>query len=156
MIRRIIVLPQWEAEKLELAEPYAVISICNPGERADIPIRPMLFCVLRQFFVDGEPPDCTPADGLMQPRHGTAIAEFVRTLPDDIKTLVFHCTAAAGRSPSVAMAIADALKLPRTSIEWASRYMWEQGHGLDAPREYIYGLVREAMEDKVSDVPRRW
>jgi predicted protein tyrosine phosphatase len=126
---RLIVLPRHAMARLDLDVPYVVISISDPppaGEPARIPQRWGLRGVLRLAFLDTDPGrheyglyQGTSVNELsMQPSDGQAIWEFVKRWQNEVGAIVIHCEAGVSRSPSVAMALADALEWGRSCIEW--------------------------------------
>lgn len=134
-MKRLVVHSYWEAQKFDPGVPYIVISITNPppfGRTESLPLRPMLVSVLNLQFVDVS--DATHPQA-MQPSHARAIWEFLANHPD-VDVVMLHCMAGAGRSPSVALAIADAMGWPRSCVEWMT-----VGDPL-VPNELVYDLVR--------------
>ena len=124
MIERIIVLPRWRAESLDLNQRCRLISITDPapfGQPAAIKPRWCLDMdkdLLRLAFDDVE--TCSDFGGhTMYPitaQHGLEIAGFAASCPHPV--LVIHCEAGVSRSPSAALAIADSMSISHDRIEW--------------------------------------
>lgn len=149
----IIVLSRRLACLHDAAEHYAVISITDPpphGEPARIPQRWGLRAILPLAFMDYDR-DMAEVNGdtlylgkpyrdwCMTEAHGDNIAAFVAEHAG-VPCIVVHCEAGASRSPSVAMAIADYLKLSRRRISWG-----EQRTNVLAPNRWVYDVTIEAM-----------
>lgn len=146
---RILVRSRCLMSELDLAERYVVVSITDPppfGGLAEIPQRRGLEDILRLEFFDLDPEDYRETgeeDSMiskaMKPEHGEKLAKFLwrhRKIP----VVVIACEAGASRSPSMAFAIADQLKLPRSIINWA-------GRDTQVPpiNGHVYGVTRCAM-----------
>jgi predicted protein tyrosine phosphatase len=151
-ITNIIVRSRFEATRLDPTSRYVVISISDPpprGEPANMPKRWGLLDPERdvlclafddmdpdQFVDDAQWDDWIP----MHPFHAKAIASFLRSrLREGVETVVVHCNAGFSRSPSIAMAIADCMGLPRTVIDW------ERPTNDDPPNQHVYRTMIEAM-----------
>ncbi len=107
---KLIVASREEIERGILVwEPYAVISISDPGSRKPRIRKPILFRgALFLKFHDAED-QLRPDIVLMKPSHAKRIWRFVREYQDRIGALVVHCEQGASRSPAVAASIARAL-----------------------------------------------
>ena len=117
-------------------EPYAVVSISDPGSRKPRLRQPILFRgALFLKFHDAEPeaqqhPDIV----LMKPAHAKRIWNFFREQQDKIGALVVHCEQGASRSPAVAAAIC------KTLGDDNSRFFEEF-----VPNRYVYELVLKTV-----------
>lgn len=137
---KIIVLPKWKAEHLDLDERYIIISITDPqpfGEPAKIKTRWGLVDLLRLEFYDLEPPYPPKNEGLMTDDHAKEIWKFINQYNLDDVTLVVHCEAGVSRSPSIACAIADCLNINRTVIELSETGFFDQ-----PANKHCYDLIR--------------
>jgi predicted protein tyrosine phosphatase len=106
---RFLVLSRLQAMKLDLVEPHAVISICEPGaEKAMIPEGGSCRGILRLSFHDVDRPERAGAI-LFDAAHAWEILRFVESVRKDIRTLVVHCEAGVSRSAGVAAALSRAL-----------------------------------------------
>jgi predicted protein tyrosine phosphatase len=115
-------------------EPYAVISISDPGTpkpqiRKPILLRGALFLK----FHDAEE-QMHPDIVLMNPAHAKRIWRFVREHQDKIGILVVQCEQGASRSPAVAAAIC------RTLGGDDSRFFDEF-----MPNPYVYALLLKTV-----------
>jgi predicted protein tyrosine phosphatase len=128
-----IVVGRDEIERgVVVREPYAVISISDPGTRKPQIRKSILFRVaLFLKFHDAED-EIHPDIVLMKPAHAKRIWRFVREHQDKIGTLVVQCEQGASRSPAVAAAIC------RTLGDDDSRFFEEY-----VPNRYVYTLLLE-------------
>ena len=111
-------------------EPYAVISISDPGTRKPQIGKPILFReALYLKFHDAED-QMHPGIVLMKPIHAKRIWRFLREHQDKIATLVVQCEQGASRSPAVAAAICRMLG------DDDSRFFNEF-----VPNQYVYALL---------------
>lgn len=146
---KLIVRPEWRVNHLELAERYAVVSLTDPaplGRPANIEPRPLQAAVGRWEFVDlkGKAAERHPL--AMQPHHAAGIWDFVHAqLQDGVETFVVHCFAAARRSPSVAIAIADCLMWPHANIDWHTYDPVEQRKRFRPPNPHVYQTMTAAF-----------
>ncbi|MFA9479428.1 hypothetical protein ACERK3_14155 [Phycisphaerales bacterium AB-hyl4] len=114
---------------------YAVISVTDPERpAARIPRASGCGAVLRLRFHDAEPfpgfripPNIIPTGGA----DAEQLARFVREHQGQVDVYVIHCEQGASRSPAIAAAIAEHLKLD-------PRPYWQQY----VPNRYVYELVR--------------
>lgn len=129
LIEKIIVLPRWKAESLDLNQRCRLISITDPvpfGQPAAIKRR---WCLDQDTDLLRLEFDDVCRHGLhahedfgghrlfpITADQGKAIAGFAMSCPHPV--LVIHCEAGASRSPSAAMAIADITSLGRHIIQW--------------------------------------
>lgn len=159
----ITAMPRWRAEHIDLAVPYAVISITDPppdGEPAKIKQRWGLQGVLRLEFHDFDThwDQSTLQTGYqgkrlsewcMTKEHAEQVADFVYLMQGRIHELIVHCEAGASRSPSMAMAIAHVMN-------GSSYITWEghQYHGV-TPNKGVYEVTLAAMRKKELEVDSR-
>ena len=147
---RIIVLPRSGASELDLDERYAVVSINDPGDPCPVKTRWGLLDCLTLHFHDFDTAqveqDEWSARNAMQPEHAMQIWEFVRRYAGGCPILVVHCFAGVSRSISVAMALADGLKLGRNVIGWANRPEWiaDAAHG-SPPNRHVYETMMRTV-----------
>lgn len=153
---RFIVRPRHALPKLDLDEPYVVVSITDPPSWGDgparIPQRWGLTDVLRLEFQDLDPESDGEIDDAaralcMTDAHADAVAAFMAQHAS-IPIVVVHCTAGASRSPSTAMALCDHYRLPRTAIDWRPEHV--NGH---PPNVWVYDKVREGMKRATAGHP---
>src|SRR5687768_15382982 len=92
-LRRILVMGRTSAAALDLSEPYAVVSINDPGERSPIDWRKAEdgFCL---WFRDIDGPSIES----MTPYDAELTWAFLSSLPYGVGTLVVHCLMGRGRS----------------------------------------------------------
>ena len=99
---------------------YAVISIRDPGSRkAKIPATSGLKDILYLAFHDAEPSPSLPLPERVRPiteKQAAEIWEFVDRVKDTVDTLVIHCHQGMSRSPAVAAAVSEYLKLDTNHI----------------------------------------
>ena len=107
---KLIVAGREEIERgVRVREPYAVISITDPGTQRPRICKPILFRgALFLKFHDAEE-QSQPDTVLMKPADAKRIWRFVGEHHDEIGTLVVHCEQGGSRSPAVAAAIAKSL-----------------------------------------------
>lgn len=156
-LSRILVLPRSKATRLDIPGKYAVVSIHDPapdGEPAKIPQRWGLVAVQWLAFHDFDlnmnyPPGIWDKerhgrrlhDWAMTRTHAREVWDFVRTHWQQIETLVVHCEAGVSRSPSVAMAVADAYALGRDAISWDN--LDPDG---DPPNGHVYDTMMKTFK----------
>ena len=115
-------------------EPYAVISISDPGARKPKIRKPILFRgALYLKFHDAEA-QTHPDIVLMKSAQAKRIWKFVCEHQDKIGTLVVQCEQGASRSPAVAAAIC------RTLGGDDSRFFDEF-----VPNRYVYALLLKTV-----------
>lgn len=137
MLKRIIVKGRWGAGAFRCDKPHAIISITdNEHEIAELHLSEECLGFVRLGFYDLES-DLGPWKA-MSLEQGRKIKALIDSLCSDVETLMIHCEAGASRSPSVAMAIADQLKLGRNCIEWIA-----DPH-CDPPNRRVYDITRAA------------
>lgn len=137
-------------------EPCSVISVSDPlPVHEPVRWRPMFHLreVLPLSFVDIDATTVADADlddaenewerpwreMLMTDEQGLAIWEWLSTIKE--KLLIVHCFAGASRSPSIAMAIADSLHIPRSSIQWNE----DDDSSGEPPNWHVYNCVRRGF-----------
>lgn len=134
---KLIVRPRWRVKELSLDEPHVIISITDPppfGGPATFPQRWGQLAVGRWQFADVHEEHPLA----MQPEHAREIWAFVEKWRADAAVIVVHCEAGASRSPSIAMAIADRLRIKRDCIDWLR---FEHVAGDSPPNDLVYGLM---------------
>lgn len=152
---KLVVRSREQVRTLDPDFRYLVISISDPppdGEPLKVPQRWGLLDVLHLEFHDfdlwalgdkknGLFRNRTIEELAMTADHAKAIWDFVQR-PRSIEPagIVIHCHAGVSRSPSVAMALADALRLDRSAIDWQS---WDGPLDPDrrAPNWHVYRLT---------------
>ena len=140
-LNKIIVMGRHAASKLDLDEPYAVISINDPFETTPIKKKWGLRGLLCLSFMDVDVAEKDYKDA-MQPHHADQVVEFVKGL--NVETLVVHCLAGVSRSPSMAFAIAEnTIGAGRNAVEWTSK-PWHADY-MDVPNKLVYRLTSEAF-----------
>jgi predicted protein tyrosine phosphatase len=73
--------------------------------------------------------------------HAKQVAKFLNErLREEVDAVLVHCFAGASRSPSLAMAIADATGLSRWSIDWSP-----QDPTVEPPNVHVYETTLEAL-----------
>lgn len=129
-LKRIVVLSREQAFDFSCDQPYLLVSICDPGDPPATPVGPPVSTVHLQFLDIDTTRLWSPealnhvyrgmrcGDHLVQPHHARSLTDFLSDFAD-VETVVVHCHAGLSRSPSTAMAIADAIGLARSAIEWA-------------------------------------
>jgi hypothetical protein len=160
--KRIIVLPLSGVAKLALDCRFAVLSLVDPGDFAQVPPLWGFAGLCRLQFHDFDPvPDLSVPDSFrakaMQPEHARDAWAFLSGLREDVEVLVVHCFAGVSRSPSAAMAIADAMSLGRSVIEWGGpvnngdEFEDDRSPFRDynpafgsSPNRHVYRLMRDA------------
>lgn len=137
-------------------EPCSVISVSDPlPVHEPVRWRPMFYLreVLPLSFVDIDATRVADADLddaendwerpwrelLMTDSDGLAIWEWLASVKE--KLLIVHCFAGVSRSPSIAMAIADCLHVPRSSIQWNE----DDDPTAEAPNRHVYDCVRRGF-----------
>lgn len=156
-LRFVVTSRRCVGHRIETAgEPCSVISISDPMPVAEpVRFRPSLHLrsVLPLSFVDVDPVndptwnlDVESDDYgqtwramLMTDEHAMAIWDFLSKTTE--KLLVVHCFAGVSRSPSIAMAIADSLHIPRASIVWGE----DRDPTETPPNQHVYHCVRRAF-----------
>lgn len=144
---KIIVRSRFEAErqvKQFFSPAFAVISITDP-DTPDARVDEHVNCtgVLRLRFHDIEPSrysvgefaDFTP----MHVGHAERVWKFIQDQWLRADTLLIHCEAGASRSPSLAMAIADAYALGRDAINWGG------DSSKDPPNGHVYDTTIQSF-----------
>ncbi len=124
---------------ISVRSDYAVISIHDPGKpRAKVKKQSGLHDVLFLAFHDAEPSstfDLPPEIHPIEPAQADQIRDFVRKHQVAVGAIVVHCEQGISRSPAVAAAICDALKLD-------PKRFWQ----LYTPNQYVYHIVSDAFE----------
>jgi len=121
-----------------LGAPLALVSISDCPD--DFPEVPTCDCrgVLRLSFEDVEGDfdffADKPAARPFTARHARQVADFVRGLPEEIRTLVFQCEAGVSRSPAMAAAVSRSMGLD--DLRFFRLYV---------PNRLVYRLVLEQM-----------
>lgn len=140
----------------EAGQPCSVISVSEPPpvmEPVRFPPQFHLRDVLRLTFCDLDPINHPNADFdaeagnygvpwrdlLMTNAHALQIWNFLANVKE--KLLIIHCYAGISRSPSIAMAVADSLDIPRTSIIWNE----DLDPAQHPPNRHVYNCVRRAF-----------
>jgi predicted protein tyrosine phosphatase len=138
MLKKIIVMGRNAASKLDLDEPYAVISINDISDNTPIQRRWGLRGLLVLHFEDV----AEDGSGSMKREHADQVVDFVKGL--SVETLVVHCLAGVSRSPSMAFAIAEnTIGAGRNAVEWTSK-PWYADYA-DMPNKLVYRLTSEAF-----------
>lgn len=134
---RFIVRSRRLLSALDLTERHVLISVSDPppwppeAAAPDAPNR----ATLRLQFEDVS----RPGERSMTDAHADEIAAFIAAHAD-VAVVVTSCTAGGSRSPSMAFALADALKIPRNQIDWDGLTT-----NVHAPNTWVYDRTREAM-----------
>jgi hypothetical protein len=111
----ILVLSASRAAAYEPSRQEVCISITDPkGE--PVSLSPKFAGVLRLSFSDIVEPIPLPTHQLFADEHAAAIIAFVDRWRD-VERIVVHCVAGLGRSPGVALAIADLHGWPTRELE---------------------------------------
>jgi predicted protein tyrosine phosphatase len=136
---RFLVYSRLQAERLDLREPHAVISIREPGSRMPV-IPENEFCrgVLRLSFHDL----LRVVDSTDEPftaEHAEQILEFVDRVAGDGVTLVVHCEAGISRSAGVAAALSRSFL--GADASFFENYI---------PNSLIYGMLLEAWRSRAA------
>jgi predicted protein tyrosine phosphatase len=149
-LSRLKVLSRRLAMTHESTTRYAVISIHDPPpevESAKIPQRWGLEGILRLGFHDVDPQTHMSHRGMeslaMRSEQAREVWRFVRDKWLKVECLVIHCEAGVSRSPSVAMAIADAFAMGRDVIDWR-----DFDPSLDPPNWHVYDTMMRAWRIK--------
>ena len=121
-----------------LGAPLALVSISDYPD--DFPEVPTCDCrgVLRLSFEDVEGDfdffADKPAARPFTARQARQVADFVRGLPEEIRTLVFQCEAGVSRSPAMAAAVSRSMGMDDLRF-----------FRLHMPNRLVYRLVLEQM-----------
>lgn len=147
---KLIVRSRADAQRMVtslFSKAFGVISITDP-EHPEAKIDGHFNCtgVLRLQFHDIDPPRWadSPFHAIdeyraMHDGHASRIWEFVRDQWPKADTLLIHCEAGVSRSPSAAMAIADAYAIGRDTIDW------ERDPNGDPPNGHVYDLLTQSF-----------
>ncbi len=93
---------RWEAEQLQPTEPWAAISITDPGS-ADARLQTKhRKAVLRLKFHDLDRPWLGYEEGLFTPAMAKQVIAFVETWTPKVDLLLCHCEAGISRSAATA------------------------------------------------------
>lgn len=150
-IERIYIRGRFEATRFDCALRMLVISVSDPDSDKPVFDSCQIMCkekdvlslrfddvdVGRYEAGDLEQFGCYP----MLSYHAKQIKPFLASrLRDGVNVVLIHCEAGLSRSPSIAMAICDCLKLPRQIIDWQGRNV-----NADAPNQHVYETVCAAL-----------
>jgi predicted protein tyrosine phosphatase len=114
MIKEIVFMSQNKAERLNPSSSSAIISITDPGKKANLRgwsnILTLQFddlCPEELILINRK--DLLNNSKLFDGGHARQIYLFVKGLPDHVNTLFIHCKAGVSRSTALAYFIADKL-----------------------------------------------
>ena len=102
---KILTFNRWTAESFTSNKPYMVISITEPGVRANIPDSDQLMAICRVQFhdIDKNMEGCEK----ITIEQAKQIAQIVKLTYEQVECIVVHCEAGVSRSAGVSMAITD-------------------------------------------------
>lgn len=158
---KIIVLPRAAVPRycdyFKAETPHAVISLQDPDSDWEVPHHAGQLGVCKSWFLDFDTlrhkdklygivpyPNLeyhgkTLAEWSMQAHHADSIAKFVGKMLDaGAEVFVVHCENGVHRSPSVAMAMADAMGWGRECVGWVSPHS-------EPPNQHVYQLTKTAL-----------
>jgi len=128
----IIVRSKAEALQLKLDNPHAFISICDPGDIADLQITPATLGVLRLNFDDTVSSKSWVEAGwsdlynrgpvMFTDDHALQILDFYNSMKEKAEVLVVHCHAGMSRSAGVASFLAKLSGLDSTPFSIPPKY----------------------------------